>query len=225
VTATPGSCESLRSRSPLARGRGRVCNPILLAESPAPPGRSARLDPVEGFWAVKSYRLELSQGAAKFAVSCSRGASVRAHDGDVRQPGESPRSARPRWRVLRAEHLRLWRRRAARGGGRHRRQGRRATTQLHVHAEQGDRDVAVTIIPQPAPATDRRARARCPGRRALTAHAGGGGPGAARSRRAPTTTVMLSSPPRWFARSNQRLGQAAGTNVIATMRSSSPCST
>jgi hypothetical protein len=49
-----------------------ACNPTLTAQSPSPPGRSARLDPVTGFWGVKSYRLELSQGVA-IAVTCDRG--------------------------------------------------------------------------------------------------------------------------------------------------------
>ena len=48
------------------------CHPTLVAESPPPPGRAARLDAVSGFWGVKSYRLELSQGVA-FAVSCTYG--------------------------------------------------------------------------------------------------------------------------------------------------------
>jgi hypothetical protein len=50
-----------------------ACNPTLTAQSPSPPGRSARLDPVTGFWGVKSYRLELSQGVA-IAITCDRGA-------------------------------------------------------------------------------------------------------------------------------------------------------
>ena len=48
------------------------CHPTLAAESPAPPGRRARLDEVTGFWGVRHYRLELSQGVA-FALSCSAG--------------------------------------------------------------------------------------------------------------------------------------------------------
>lgn len=49
-----------------------ACDPHLIAQSPSPPGRSARLDPVTGFWGVKSYRLELSQGVA-IAMTCERG--------------------------------------------------------------------------------------------------------------------------------------------------------
>jgi hypothetical protein len=55
-----------------ALGALAACNPTLTAQSPSPPGRSARLDPVTGFWGVKSYRLELSQGVA-IAMTCDRG--------------------------------------------------------------------------------------------------------------------------------------------------------
>jgi hypothetical protein len=48
------------------------CNPILVAQSAAPPGRAARLDEVNGFWGVKRYRLELSQGVA-LALTCYQG--------------------------------------------------------------------------------------------------------------------------------------------------------
>jgi hypothetical protein len=50
-----------------------ACNPTLQQQSVAPPGRTARLDEVHGFWALKRYRLELSQGVA-LALTCQRGA-------------------------------------------------------------------------------------------------------------------------------------------------------
>ena len=46
------------------------CLPTLTAESLPPPGRTARLDAITGFWGVRGYRLELSQGVA-IAVSCT----------------------------------------------------------------------------------------------------------------------------------------------------------
>jgi hypothetical protein len=49
-----------------------ACNPYLYQASAPPPGRSARLDPVNGFWAVKRYRLELSTGIA-VALNCEHG--------------------------------------------------------------------------------------------------------------------------------------------------------
>ena len=48
------------------------CNPMLTAQSPAPPGRAARLDAVSGFWGIKSYRMELSEGVA-IALTCHHG--------------------------------------------------------------------------------------------------------------------------------------------------------
>lgn len=121
------------------------CAPVLEAESPAPPGRTARLDRVEGFWGVKSYRVELSQGAA-LAVSCQRGQSCE----HMTVTSDDPTIAEVRPASLALLRPNLY------GAG--------ATTvaelvivgrapgvtHLHVHAEQGDRDVAVTIIPQPA---------------------------------------------------------------------------
>lgn len=49
-----------------------ACNPQLVVESPAPPGRTARLDAVNGFWGVKSYRMEVTAGVA-IAMTCDRG--------------------------------------------------------------------------------------------------------------------------------------------------------
>ena len=50
-----------------------ACGPTLVAQSTPPAGRAARLDPVNGFWGLKSYRLELSSGVA-IALACYRGA-------------------------------------------------------------------------------------------------------------------------------------------------------
>jgi hypothetical protein len=54
----------------LAAGTG--CLPSLVAESPPPPGRSARLDVDTSFWGTRHYRLELSQGVA-VAIRCEYG--------------------------------------------------------------------------------------------------------------------------------------------------------
>jgi hypothetical protein len=51
-------------------GASSGCAPTLSAKSAAPPGRSARLDEVTGFWGnIKSYRVELSTGVA-LALDC-----------------------------------------------------------------------------------------------------------------------------------------------------------
>lgn len=49
-----------------------ACAPTLTAQSPAPPGRAARLDEVRGFWGIKGYRMAISQGVA-LAVTCTSG--------------------------------------------------------------------------------------------------------------------------------------------------------
>jgi len=48
------------------------CLPTLSSQSLPPPGRTARLDAVDGFWQTKYYRLELTEGVA-FALTCERG--------------------------------------------------------------------------------------------------------------------------------------------------------
>lgn len=49
-----------------------ACNPYLMQQSVAPPGRSARLDEVRGFWGLQRYRLEVSEGVA-LALTCYEG--------------------------------------------------------------------------------------------------------------------------------------------------------
>lgn len=49
-----------------------ACNPTLYAQSVAPPGRQAKLESIDGFWGVKAYRVELSQGVA-LAITCHDG--------------------------------------------------------------------------------------------------------------------------------------------------------
>ena len=46
-----------------------ACNPTLTVQSPQPPGRIARMDPVRGFWGLQRYRLALSRGVA-IALTC-----------------------------------------------------------------------------------------------------------------------------------------------------------
>lgn len=48
------------------------CLPTLSGQSVPPPGRTARLDAVDGFWQTKYYRLELTEGVA-FALTCNKG--------------------------------------------------------------------------------------------------------------------------------------------------------
>jgi hypothetical protein len=69
-TGAPVKRTALALAACLALAAG--CNPILVAQSAAPPGRSARLDEVRGFWGLQSYRMEISQGVA-LALTCYQG--------------------------------------------------------------------------------------------------------------------------------------------------------
>lgn len=120
------------------------CNPTLSAQSLAPPGRAARLDAVEGFWGIKSYRLELSRGIA-IAVTCNHGgpcsklhvtsddASIaEVHDASfgVLQPNGGPAYA-PSNQATAAAFVVV-----GKSPG---------TTKLHVSTDDGGRTIAVTI--------------------------------------------------------------------------------
>ncbi|HTM22775.1 MAG TPA: hypothetical protein VL172_19765 [Kofleriaceae bacterium] len=130
-----------------------ACNPTLSAESTAPPGRTARLDEVHGFWGqIKSYRLELSQGVA-LAVTCHRGGpcerlSVTSDDpaiadarpaalGTLEPNGNAGRATASAFVII----------------------GHAAgTTHLHLRSGAGSRTIAVTVvaprlIPPPPSAT------------------------------------------------------------------------
>ncbi len=129
----------------LVLGSLAACAPTLTAQSPAPPGRSARLDEVDGFWGVKSYRLELSEGVA-LAVSCYRGgpcakldvisddpriAEVHAASLGTLQPSGLAGQATTAAVVI-----------VGKAPG---------TTKLHVRSEAGSREIAVTIVAPPSP--------------------------------------------------------------------------
>jgi hypothetical protein len=123
-----------------------ACHPMLAAESPAPPGRSARLDAVSGFWGVTSYRLELSQGVA-LAVSCTYGgpceklvatsddlaiAFVRAASLATLQPVGFAGNQQPAAAVVIVGKA-------------------PGTTTIRLRSKDGGRDVRVTVVPPPAP--------------------------------------------------------------------------
>ena len=119
-----------------------ACAPSLTAQSSAPPGRSARLDEVTGFWGtVKSYKLELSQGVA-IAFTCNAGGPCK----DMKLSSESAAIAEIRPASLGT---------LERNG----QLGNQATstaavvigksvgvTHIVVKTADGDRDIAVTVI-------------------------------------------------------------------------------
>ena len=124
-----------------------ACAPNLTAQSVAPPGRTARLDELTGFWgSIKSYRLELSQGVA-LAFTCYRGAPCE----HVRVTSDDPRIAE-----VRTASLGVLER-----SGLANQAGSAASivvgkapglTKVHVHSEEGDREIAVTIVAPPVAA-------------------------------------------------------------------------
>ena len=129
-----------------------ACNPILRAESPAPPGRSARLDEVTNRWGIiKSYRMELSQGVA-LAMTCYYGGpcekmkvvsddpnivDVRAASFGVLEHNGLAGTATASAVVVVGKTP--------------------GSTKLHLTSKQGDREIVVTII-EPPPAIKSAAR-------------------------------------------------------------------
>ena len=129
----------------LALGLG-ACNPYLTQQSVAPPGRAARLDGVSGFWGLKYYKLEVSEGVA-LALTCNQGGPCSK----TNVVSEDPAIAEVRPASLAAlEHL---------GYGSVNTPSSAfvvvgkapGTTKLHVVAKEGKRDVVVTVIAPPGP--------------------------------------------------------------------------
>lgn len=126
-----------------------ACNPYLTQQSVAPPGRSARLDEVHGFWGLKRYRLEVSEGVA-LALTCYRGGPCEK----LKATSENPAIAEVRPASLAQLH-------AIGYGGTHQQPASAfivvgkapGTTRVRVSAKEGKRDVIVTVIAPPAPAT------------------------------------------------------------------------
>jgi len=123
-----------------------ACNPYLTQQSVAPPGRSARLDGVDGFWGLKYYRLELSEGVA-LALTCD-------HNGPCEKPNiisEDPAIAEVRLASLAAlERINYTSGNTPSSAfvvvGK-----TPGTTKLHVKVGKRKRDVVVTVIAPPGP--------------------------------------------------------------------------
>jgi hypothetical protein len=121
------------------------CNPILVAQSAAPPGRAARLDEVSGFWGVKRYRLELSQGVA-LALTCYQGGPCE----QLTATSDNPAVAEVRRASLGAlERSGMYGQATAaalvvvgKSPG---------TTRIRVRSQDRHRDVDVTVVPPPGP--------------------------------------------------------------------------
>jgi hypothetical protein len=122
-----------------------ACNPYLSAQSTAPPGRTARLDAVNGFWGTtKSYRLELSRGVA-IAITCYYGGPCE----HLQVIADDPAIAEVRPASLGV---------LEKAGYSYNNQPAAAivvigkatgVTHLHVVAKEGRRDIAVTVVATP----------------------------------------------------------------------------
>jgi hypothetical protein len=122
------------------------CLPTLVAESTAPPARSARLDADPGFWGVKRYRIEVSQGVA-LAVSCSAGGPCEK----LTATSDNPAIAEVRAAALAAL------RPAGYSGNQQPASAvvivgkTPGVTTIRLRSKDGGRDVPVTVIPPPPP--------------------------------------------------------------------------
>lgn len=125
-----------------------ACNPSLIVESPAPPGRTARVDEVRGFWGLQSYRMEVSEGVA-VALTCERGgpcehmkvvsddpaiAEVRRASLSLLKPSPSAYVTRPDQQTAAALVV----------VGKH-----AGKTTIRVTAEEGHREIAVEVVANP----------------------------------------------------------------------------
>jgi hypothetical protein len=123
-----------------------ACNPYLTAQSLPPPGRAGSLEPVDGFWSVNYYKLEVSAGTA-LALTCSRGGPCRGLHAVSRDPAVAT--------VVPAALARLdasaWA--ANRPMASFVVVGKRAgTTTIDVTAKEGKRRIEVTVLAPPSPA-------------------------------------------------------------------------
>ena len=125
-----------------------ACNPTLTVESPAPPGRTARVDEVRGFWGLQSYRMEVTAGVA-VAMTCEQA-----------RPCEHMKliSDNPEIAEVRPASLSLLKASAATYTTYHDQQTAAALvvigkhpgkTTIRVTAEEGHREIAVEVVAAP----------------------------------------------------------------------------
>jgi hypothetical protein len=128
-----------------------ACNPYLTQQSVAPPGRAARLDRVDGFWGLKHYKLEISEGVA-LAVTCTQGGpcakpNVVSEDPAVAEVRPASLAALERIGFDTATPSSAFVIVGKAPG----------TTKLHVKTASGGRDVVVTVIAPPGPPNEQTA--------------------------------------------------------------------
>ena len=120
-----------------------ACNPYVYQHSAPPPGRSARLDRVDGFWGLKRYRLEVSQGVA-VALTCQQGGPCEK----VKVVSDNPAIAEVRPASLSAlatagyAEQQPWSAFVVLGKA-------PGVTKLRVYARKGKREIDVTVVTAP----------------------------------------------------------------------------
>jgi hypothetical protein len=123
-----------------------ACNPYLTQQSLAPPGRAARLDEITNVWGVvKRYRMELSEGVA-MAVSCYYAGPCEHLQITSRDPAIAEVRPASFGVLLPAGVFNAQSASALVVVGR-----APGTTTLHVKANQGERDIIVTVVAPPSP--------------------------------------------------------------------------
>jgi hypothetical protein len=123
-----------------------ACNPILSVESPAPPGRSARMDEVPGFWGVRSYRMELSSGVA-MAMTCTAPAPCE----HMKVVSDDPSIVEVRPASLGVLQKSPWGSTSQQTSAALVVVGKApGSTVVRVTSKDGDRTIAVTVIPPPS---------------------------------------------------------------------------
>jgi hypothetical protein len=123
-----------------------ACNPYLTQQSVAPPGRSARLDEVNGFWGLKRYRLEVSEGVA-LALTCYKGGPCEK----LKVVSDNPAIAEVRAASLARLDSSVYSTANQQPAAAFVVIGKApGTTRVHVTAREGKRDVVVTVIGPPS---------------------------------------------------------------------------
>ena len=125
-----------------------ACNPYITQQSVAPPGRSARLDEVTGFWGtIKHYRLEISEGVA-LALTCNRGGPCEK----VNVVSEDPAIAEVRPASLSKLESSPYTTQNQQPASAFVIVGKApGKTKLHLRAKEGKRDIVVTVVAPPPP--------------------------------------------------------------------------
>ncbi len=130
---------ALVSLAVAALGALAGCNPYLAQQSVAPPGRTARLQQVDGFWGLKRYRLEVSHGVA-LALTCYKGGPCER----LQVVSDNPAIAEVRPAAVAQLE-------AIGNGSAFVVVGKApGTTHVRVKSSEGTRDVTVTVVAAPA---------------------------------------------------------------------------